>query len=439
LNVEEFHQSVIKTQKPKDFAHTWFGPQLVTCAIDPEAAKFILIPKMDKPILKVMAPFPPSVRELFANGIVWVNGDEWKLHKALTASAFTESAHITYFPKMLEVVEKALMKFEEERVFKGDIDMSVWSSRLTLDVLGSTVFGKDFGMLDDKIHDYYESYRDIINKRHPLIDLFPFMDFIELYPTAKHLHNSISHIKQFIKQIIKDKKENPNSNQSDITSYILKGENLEVGQLTEDEIIADLFIYIVAGHETTAMTLSWLLYELVLNPQIQEKIYEEVVQKLGKEGMPTFEDIKIPYLECVLSENMRLHPAAPMFPTRKATQDFQYNGLTIPKESLLAVNYHSLHRNEEYWENPEQFDPDRFLPENKKNHHRFAFIPFAAGPRQCIGMEFSLIQQKLFTIRLLQKYRVVAPKTKPLTSLENRPLMNTSLNLCISLHPRVNK
>jgi len=436
MNVEEFHQTVVKTQKPKDFAHTWFGPQLVMCAIDPDAAKFILIPKADKSIIKHIAPFPPSVESLVASGIVWLNGDEWKLHKALATPAFTENAYISYYPKMLQVVEKALMKFEEERVFRGDIDMSVWSSRITGDVLGTTVFGKTFGMLDDKIHDYYESYKTVVNKPRYLMELFPFLDYIELYPTTKHLHYCVDHIKQFMKQIIKEKKEDTNPNHSDIISYILKGENLEVGTLNEDDIVGDLFVYFVAGHETTSMTLSWLLYELVMNPQIQEKLYEEVVQKLGKEGVPTYEDIKIPYLECVISENMRLHPAAPMFPTRIATEDITYNGLTIPKGTLLAVNYHSLHRNEQYWENPEKFDPDRFLPENRKNHHRFAFIPFAAGPRQCLGMEFSLTQQKLFTIRLLQKYRVVAAKTKPFVNYESRPLMIIAANVCISLEPR---
>jgi len=328
-------------------------------------------------------------------------------------------------------VNKALQKFEEERVFKGGIlDMNIWASRLTLDVLGSTIFDKDFGMLDDKIHDYYESYKTLIS-RPPILDFIHLLDKIEFFKPTKNLHDAATHIKGFIKQIIQERKEDTNSDHSDIISYILQGE-----KLTEDQIIVELFTYFVAGHETTAMAIQWLMYELVQNPEVQEKLYEEIVRKFGKDGEVKYEDLELGYWGCVISENLRLHPTAAMLPSRRVQQDISYNGITIPKGSLLAVNYYSLHRNEEYWEDPEKFDPDRFLPERKKDRHRFAFIPFAAGPRQCIGKAFSFIQQKLFTIRLLQKYRLIPPKTGSLYNPENRPLLSIVPRTRISLELR---
>jgi len=170
----------------------------------------------------------------------------------------------------------------------------------------------------------------------------------------------------------------------------------------------------LAGHETTATALTYECICLARYPDIQEKIYQEIQNTIG-DNVPTIDDLsKLSYLDCFINETMRLHPAAPFLPTRVATKDFKYNNHVIPKDTIVGIHIAAVQKNPEFWPNPEKFDPDRFLPENRKGRHHYAFLPFSSGPRQCIGNVFSLIEQRLFLTRLIQKFRVLPPKNSPL-------------------------
>jgi len=177
--------------------------------------------------------------------------------------------------------------------------------------------------------------------------------------------------------------------------------------------------FFLAGHETTATALTWACICLGAYPEIQEKIYREIVEKLGKDKVPTFDDLsKLEYLECFINENLRLNPPVGLLPTRRATEDIRYKedsiNQVIPKDAIIGIFFRAIHTHPDHWENPEKFDPDRFLPDNRKGRHHFAFMPFSLGPRQCIGNNFSLVEQRLFLTRLLQKFEVkLAKHSKP--------------------------
>ncbi|KFM65250.1 Cytochrome P450 4c3, partial [Stegodyphus mimosarum] len=156
--------------------------------------------------------------------------------------------------------------------------------------------------------------------------------------------------------------------------------------LSEQDIREEVDTFMFAGHDTTAMGISWALYNIGLRPDIQEAIHEELDVIFGNDDQRpiTVEDVReMKYLECVLKESQRLYPSLPVI-GRELEEDVVIDGYTVPAGTTCMLATFMLHRNPEIFPNPEVFDPDRFLPENCVGRHPFAYVPFSAGPRNCI-------------------------------------------------------
>lgn len=172
-------------------------------------------------------------------------------------------------------------------------------------------------------------------------------------------------------------------------------------------------------------------------PEIQDKIYQEIVQKVGTDKIPTESDLKqLTYLDCFIQEVLRLHTPVPVLETRIASEDIPYKNMIIPKGTRLGIFFQVLHTNPEIWKEPFEFKPERFLPENKKGRDHFVHVPFSAGLRQCMGMNFSLIEQRLFLTRLLQKYEVVGPEKKKVFGIDQIAPMGRDYSVPVRLIKR---
>ena len=183
--------------------------------------------------------------------------------------------------------------------------------------------------------------------------------------------------------------------------------SLDNKRLTEDEILAQALVFFLAGFETTATTLTFCTYELALNPHIQETLLEEINSSVDSNGEISYEELaRLPYLDAVLSETLRLHPPAQRL-ARLASTDYKLGetGITLPKGQQIEFPIHGIHHLEEYYPNPFQFNPDRFMPENRHNIIPYTYLPFGAGPRNCIGMRFALLEAKLGLAHIIRKYR----------------------------------
>ncbi|CAG2109522.1 unnamed protein product, partial [Medioppia subpectinata] len=189
---------------------------------------------------------------------------------------------------------------------------------------------------------------------------------------------------------------NEGEEELEITNKILniKPSNIFI---TEDEMIAQMFIVLLAGYETTASTLSFCSYELALNPDVQQKLYEEVMTLMDTNGEIDYEVlIKLPFLDAVIAETLRLH--TPLVKIgRIAAKDYRLGntGITVYKGQALEIPVYAIHHSKEYYPNAEMFIPDRFLPENRHQIIPYTYLPFGSGPRNCIGMRFALMEVKL--------------------------------------------
>ncbi|KAM7305883.1 putative cytochrome P450 [Ixodes scapularis] len=162
------------------------------------------------------------------------------------------------------------------------------------------------------------------------------------------------------------------------------------------------------GHDTTAVGISWALFLIGLSPVEQQKIHDELDFIFGDdtERHVTIEDMKeMRYLECVIKESQRLYPSVPFY-SRLCEEPFELGGTMLPKGTVVQVSNYFLHRDPKVFPKPEEFRPDRFLPENSKGRHPFAYVPFSAGSRNCIGQKFAMSEEKIVIANILRRYKL---------------------------------
>ncbi|XP_055351556.1 cytochrome P450 3A24-like [Paramacrobiotus metropolitanus] len=178
-------------------------------------------------------------------------------------------------------------------------------------------------------------------------------------------------------------------------------------KLTTEELVAQSVIFFLAGYETTATTLSFLTYCLTANPEIQERLREEIENVMGDREVPTYDIIaKMEYLDCCINETLRIYP--PLARTeRMCNETWTHKGLTVEKGSVVAIPIYAIHHDPEYWPDPETYNPDRFSHENKHNIKPYTFQTFGQGPRNCVGMRFAYYEIKLVMVNILRKFRFV--------------------------------
>lgn len=204
--------------------------------------------------------------------------------------------------------------------------------------------------------------------------------------------------------------------------------------MTDRELRDEVITTFAAGHETTAITLTWALYLLSQHPQVLRRLQQETDTVLAGRT-PTLEDLpRLTYTMQVFSEAMRLYPSAPIVP-RLANQDTTLGGRRLPKGSRILVNLYNIHRHPQHWPDAERFDPDRFEPRALKDRHRYAYLPFGGGPHLCIGKHFALMEAQLLLAALTQKYEFRHLPSHPVVNHATITL-RPRFGMVMTMHPR---
>ncbi|WP_016951642.1 cytochrome P450 [Anabaena sp. PCC 7108] len=218
---------------------------------------------------------------------------------------------------------------------------------------------------------------------------------------------TVSHLHQCIYDLIEQRKQDANLNQrTDFLSRVLRDQD-DQGQslFTKEEIRATIINFLFGGFDAVAAALTSACYILAQHPEIQAQAQAEVDRVIGCR-LPKSEDFKaLDYLNQILKETMRINPPSSVT-MRQVDLDFELAGYHIPKGTILFISISALHNNQEIWSAPEKFCPERFSPENEKQHLRYAYIPFGVGARGCIGANFAMIQLQLMLPMLLQRFSI---------------------------------
>ena len=236
-------------------------------------------------------------------------------------------------------------------------------------------------------------------------------------------------LRQAVDYVITERRRHP-THSADLLSMLMNARDEETGErMTDDQLRVEVTTFLLAGQETTSLALTWTWFLLSQNPAARQRLEQELDGVLGGRP-PEYADLaQLPYTRMVIDEAMRLYPPAWAF-SRQALSDDTLGGFRLPRGWLAFIMPYVLHRLPAYWKDPEKFDPERFSPEQSAERPKFAYLPFGAGPRQCIGNQFALIEAHLSVATLAQRYRlelVPGHRVEPWPLISLRPRYGMSM------------
>ncbi|XP_076309582.1 cytochrome P450 3A2-like [Tachypleus tridentatus] len=350
--------------------------------------------------------------------------EDWKRVRTILTPTFTSKrmrGMAEQIGKCAEVITNAFLKAADEG---KTVDCKKYFQSLTMDIIARCAFGIKISSLDDPNNQF------VVNGKKFFSGSFKFVLFFLLPWVFRMFNINIvdTQAEQFFKDITmklieeRRKSSQQESRYDDFLQLLLDAQNdetkdgeiLEIGsegkeksnklkELSEDEIISQCCMFFVVGSQTTSLTLSFVLYNLAVNPECQEKLVQEIKESLQNENQCLHDIVnKMNYFDAVISETLRLFPPA-IFSERRCTEDYvlDYGNIVIPKDMIIHYPIYAIHHDPEWFPDPETFNPDRFLPENKDSILPYTYFPFGAGPRNCIGMRFAQLVVKICLLKIL--------------------------------------
>jgi cytochrome P450 len=362
------------------------------------------------------------------NGLLTSEGDFWKKQRRIAQPAF----HRGSMKKLLDIMITSTQQTVEAWKDKSQIQLTDEMNFLTLDIVTKCLFGTklktDYAKIQEAITVENEYLAERIMK--------PFKPPFWV-PTSKNraYRKARTYSSGLILDIIKERQSNP-SEHHDLLSMLMSAEDEDTGEKMSNQQLKDESITIfVAGHETTANALSWTFYLLSQHPEKLQKLQDEIDCVL-QGSTPDFQSLKeLKYTQMVLEESMRLYPPAWTI-VRKVAHDTNMNGYEFKKDTRLILDVFMLHRHPDYWEDPTAFEPERFEPEQKKQRHKYAYIPFGAGQRMCIGNNFAMMEMKIVLVLLLQNFQLALTKDAPEVVPEPLITLRPKNGILMDLRPR---
>ena len=346
------------------------------------------------------SPLYDKLRTVLGNGLLTSEDDFWLRQRRIAQPAFHRQRMTALAGVMAEAARDAAARWQPLASTGQTVDVDEEMMRLTRTVVLRTLLGADLGPFTAWIDEAWTVVNEHIGES------FWSLGFDTL-PTRKYRRFLAARgvLRAAVDYVIAERRQAP-ADGADLLSMLMSARDEETGEAMSDEQLrVEVTTFLLAGQETTSLALTWTWYLLSQHPAVRERLEAELDAVLDGRP-PEYSDLaNLPYLRMVVDESMRLYPPAWGF-SRQALSDDQLGGFRLPRGWLAFVIPYVLHRLPAYWQDPEAFDPDRFLPERSADRPKFAFIPFGAGPRRCIGDQFALIETQLSVAAFAQQYRL---------------------------------
>ncbi|KAF8781369.1 Cytochrome P450 3A28 like protein [Argiope bruennichi] len=341
--------------------------------------------------------------------LVGLTDKRWKEVRTLLTPTFT-SGKIKLMSNIVSkkvdiTVEVVTKKARNKEMF----DIYELVQGLTLDVIADCALAMKTHCQENSQDIFLISVRNYFRyASNPAVEyaiMFPsvvsIMSFINKFMTAGQMTDLIV---DSVNTAIAERRKNPETKSMDLLQLMIdhrEKDEIATG-LTDEEIIANAWIFLLAGYETTATALAFTFYLLIKHPEIQERLYREI-EKAEDDSYASIQNLQ--YLDQVFSESLRLYPPVTGFISRICSEDYRVGSMTIPKGAVVQAAVWDIHHDPELWPEPWKFDPDRFAPENRASLNSMAYMPFGIGRRNCIGARFAHAEAKLALFRLVKKFR----------------------------------
>ena len=382
--------------------------------MDPSAIERMLLERLDD--------YPKSdvtknlLRPAIGESLFIAEGAEWRWQRRTAAPVFSHRNVTNLGSVMTAAAERCIARIEKSTA--PSLNMADEMVSATFEVISDVTFSGGDAFDRDAVHSAIDAYIAEAGK----ISLFDVLGLPDWVPRPNRLISSsaMRQTKAIADQAIDARRHQPRETGLDLLDFLLAGEDpksqrkMDTGELRDN-----LLTFIVAGHETTALTLSWALYLCAFDQDIQEQARTQAKAVLG-DRIATAEDVaQLPFIRQIVDETLRLYPPAGIISRTALSHDTLCDRDIQPKDTVMIPIY-ALHRNHLIWDNPDQFDPTRFA--NRRSIPRYGYLPFGDGPRICIGASFALQEAVIILASLLAKF-----KFTPVTGRDPKPVMILTL------------
>ena len=418
LNAAREHGAVVRLD---------LGADEVLMVNDPQWIQHIL---QDNHRNYIKGKYYGHVKLLFGDGIFAGDGEVWLKHRRTAQPAFNGGRLSAMADAITEAADEMLWRWRSAPEGERVVDIAEEMTQVTLDAICRTMFSVRFDSRFAAMNEAMISVLRLIERR-----IWSPVNLPVWVKTPRHrrYHAGMKIIHDAIDQIIADRVAEPDRHE-DLLRLILESRDPDkpVSESYAD-IRTQALGMLIAGHETTANALTWTWHLLTQFPHAARRMREEVRDVLGT-APPTFQDLKnLPFTQAVFEEAMRLYPPV-WTQSRTAVQDDYIGGFRLAAGRVAMLCSYAVHRNPAYWENPEGFDPDRFMPSRRGElYHRYAYFPFGGGARSCLGSRFAMMEAMIIMARTAQACAmelVPGQRIRPKPMITLRP--NRGINVKLS-------
>ncbi len=357
----------------------------------------------------------PVLDPLLGHGLLTSEGDFWRRQRRLAQPAFHRARIENYAATIVTLAARTRQAWRDGEV--RDVHDDVM--RLTLGVVTKTLFGAEPGStatrtisagLDTVLSEYDHFVHGLPRFVPPLgRRLFARID------------GAIADLNHAIEDVIRERRQE-DRDEGDLLSMLLAARDDDGCPMSAEQLLDEVKTLILAGHETTANTLSWAFFLLATHPSAESRLHAELDEVLGTEAASLAALPRLPYLSAVIKETLRLYP--PAWTVRRVTREpWEVGGYALPAEARVVMSQYVTHRDPRFWEEPDAFHPERWLaPDFERSLPRYAYFPFGGGPRVCIGQAFAQMEAALLLATLASGFRLrLAAPVRPGPSITLRP------------------
>ena len=369
------------------------------------------------------------LRQLMGNGLVTNDGPDWVRQRRLIQPAFA-SRRLARFDGTINELTSSLLARWEARGAAEVVWLDREMSALTFDIVGETLFGRDIRKHANEMARILE----IVNLSSH--DLRAFLTLHPWIPTPYNIKwkRAMKRLDRIVHGLIGRRGRN-GTGSDDLLDRLFAARDEETGKGMDDRQMRDEVVTLVlAGHETSAMALCWTLYLLATHRDIEERLAEHLETNLHGAPARTRDLARLPYLKQVAQEAMRIYPPVWGF-VRRAEEETELGGYLLPAKAWVGVVTWALHRHPDFWPDAERFDPDRFAPDRAREREFFAYLPFAAGPRTCIGAGMAMLEIQLILAQIVQRFRMRVVPDHPIET-DARVTLKPRYGVPVTLSPR---
>ena len=361
----------------------------------------------------------PAMDELLGQGLVTSNGEHWLHQRRVMQPAFHHQRIARMAAVMIEEAERMLTRWEEYARRGQSFEVQTEMMLLTQQIIVRTMFSSSLS--EAEAQTVGKAFNDTLNWAAG--QQFRLFQPPRNWPTPGNLayRRNLDLLERTVYHLI-DERRQRHGDYDDLLEMLVTARDAETGeQMSPKQIRDEVMTIFLAGHETTAGTLSWIIHLLSHHGDAERKLRAEYATVLGGRT-PTPSDLPhLPYNRMVIDETLRLYPPTWIL-SRVMVGPDTLGDYELPAGSVIALSPYVTHRHPAFWPNPESFDPERFQSTATATRHKFAYVPFLAGPRQCIGNSFALIEMQLVLPMILQRFRVSAVPGYPV-----RPMPKATL------------